>query len=728
MSTEVEAKFIVPDREASNAIQAADALAGYRLQPGRLIKVNDAYLDTPGHAFLAAGYACRRREQEGGIIMTLKATAPSLGVIHRREELEARLLHDCPPALWPPGEARDTALAVVHDEPLRVLFHLHQQRFVRAAFDGQRRVAEVSLDTVDVAHGKSVERYIELELELAAEGTEDDLAAMAAWVQGHHHVLLSTKSKFERAMEMSGTAGGTPPLPRQSRRAKAVALPEETIALEAPEGMSADALLQCLTAMGYRPKPRAKRSTTEVFFDSHEGALLRKGRTLCHSHEARVWRLRKGEQIEAEQTGQGDAPPDEGEIPDALSRLTRSRVSIPFLQASVEETEYWLQGFASRALRLFIQSWSFIPPFQEVAPRTSLSLIAKGQPHATGLPYFGTLLRERLSCRVPAGTHLEQGLARLGLPVPGAPIPARFLLLRQETQRSACRKILGGEAWRMRTSSAGVLHDLDIEYVHVMRVATRRARFAVRLFASFLSEDAGPALRAELAWIAGLLGAVRDLDVLLASLSRHLSLLVAPADFEEKLRRRLTEARSSALAALATALGSDRYARLLQGLESPGFCQNEIEDDIPVRRFAAGRMDKTMAKLGRWTGRPTESLSDTDMHALRILFKRLRYTCEFFRPLFGREIGGLISSCTAYQDCLGLLQDAAVAIAMLQTFAVKISDAGASPGFLMSLGALIQVQRDIQRSQKVEFLRLWGSATEIAAQWKGIRDLGEAGQ
>ena len=75
-----------------------------------------------------------------------------------------------------------------------------------------------------------------------------------------------------------------------------------------------------------------------------------------------------------------------------------------------------------------------------------------------------------------------------------------------------------------------------------------------------------------------------------------------------------------------------------------------------------------------------------------------------------------------------MLQDAAVAITTLQTLADEISAAGASPGFLMSLGALSQVQRDIQRSQKSEFLRLWESAAEIAAGWKSIRDPGEAGQ
>ena len=218
---------------------------------------------------------------------------------------------------------------------------------------------------------------------------------------------------------------------------------------------------------------------------------------------------------------------------------TRSRVSIPFLQGSMRETEYRLRGLSAGAVRLFLRHWSFLSPVQEAAPRELLLVSARGVPQATGLPYFLTLLRERLRCRTPEGTLLSQGLARLGLPVPGAKIPDRFLVSEQDSVPDACRKVLAGEAWRMRASMAGARQDLDIEYVHLLRVATRRARFAVRLFAAFFRPDAAPAVRAELGWIAGLLGSVRDLDVLLDNLSRQVSLLDSPLDFEEAVRGHL---------------------------------------------------------------------------------------------------------------------------------------------------------------------------------------------
>jgi CHAD domain-containing protein len=57
----------------------------------------------------------------------------------------------------------------------------------------------------------------------------------------------------------------------------------------------------------------------------------------------------------------------------------------------------------------------------------------------------------------------------------------------------------------------------DPEAVHKMRVATRRLRAALRVFEDMLPPSAAE-LGRELRWLAGALGAVRDLDVQIHSL------------------------------------------------------------------------------------------------------------------------------------------------------------------------------------------------------------------
>jgi CHAD domain-containing protein len=41
------------------------------------------------------------------------------------------------------------------------------------------------------------------------------------------------------------------------------------------------------------------------------------------------------------------------------------------------------------------------------------------------------------------------------------------------------------------------------------------------------------------------------------------------------------------------------------------------------------------------------------------------HSVEFFRPILGESVASLAKGCVAYQDCLGLYQDARVALPML---------------------------------------------------------------
>src|SRR5208337_3814895 len=103
----------------------------------------------------------------------------------------------------------------------------------------------------------------------------------------------------------------------------------------------------------------------------------------------------------------------------------------------------------------------------------------------------------------------------------------------------ACRRIFQGEAWKMRGNLRGAIHDLDPEFVHDLRVATRRARSALRLFSRILDPGEGSAFADDLGWIARLLGATRDLDVFMARLEEQFGMAEADAAFREIVRERL---------------------------------------------------------------------------------------------------------------------------------------------------------------------------------------------
>ena len=197
---EIEAKFSLPDVETFQRLQAVDHLAGFALSKGHDRQVRDTYLDTAERSILAAGYACRRRERDDEVIITLKGLGGAAGAVHRREELEVVLAEDGPPARWPPSPACDRVLELIGEDSLVPLFELQQTRTVRAVSDGERPVAEWSLDEVHVLAKGQEQVYFELEVELIPRGTEEDLAAIVACLQDELGLGPEPRSKFERAL------------------------------------------------------------------------------------------------------------------------------------------------------------------------------------------------------------------------------------------------------------------------------------------------------------------------------------------------------------------------------------------------------------------------------------------------------------------------------------------------------------------------------------------------
>ncbi len=197
---EIEAKFVLPDVDTFQRLQTVDCLAGFTLSANRVKQVRDTYLDTAGRVILHAGYACRRREESEGLLITLKGLGGAQGAIHRREELEVLVPSELPPAQWPPSPVRDRVLQLIGLAPILPLFELRQTRTVRLITQGERPVAELSLDDVHVIVGNREHVYLEMEVELKSHGTEDDLSVIVDRLRDEWTLRPEPLSKFERAL------------------------------------------------------------------------------------------------------------------------------------------------------------------------------------------------------------------------------------------------------------------------------------------------------------------------------------------------------------------------------------------------------------------------------------------------------------------------------------------------------------------------------------------------
>jgi CHAD domain-containing protein len=198
----------------------------------------------------------------------------------------------------------------------------------------------------------------------------------------------------------------------------------------------------------------------------------------------------------------------------------------------------------------------------------------------------------------------------------------------------------------------------DPRHVHHTRVATRRLRGALRLFGDVLPPESS-SLDAELEWIAGQLGQVRDVDVQIDRLRQRaaeLGLSEALVPYGAWLEGQ----RQRAQIALQEALGSARCQELVQRLEQLNSLQPDATTDTPLTTDAPRRLRRVFKKLTKRGDRINKSSPNGELHKVRIRAKRVRYAAEFFEVAYGKPARRLVKRAVALQDLLGDLQDGVV--------------------------------------------------------------------
>lgn len=248
----------------------------------------------------------------------------------------------------------------------------------------------------------------------------------------------------------------------------------------------------------------------------------------------------------------------------------------------------------------------------------------------------------------------------------------------EDTLAEAGRKVLRFHYARMLARETGTRSGDNAEDLHGMRVATRRMRAAWRVFGAGFRPRRTRRLRSRLRVVAGRLGAVRDLDVLIEGLEQYLAALELPeAELVQPLLGAWRAQRDAARSLLLRELDSPEYATLVD--EYAVFVRTEGEAALPLASPTTPHRVRDTAPAHIWAAygnvRAYERVlpwADLEtVHQLRIAGKWLRYTLEFFREALGPETPGIIARVVALQDHLGLLHDADVAAGLARAFLVE---------------------------------------------------------
>ncbi len=236
------------------------------------------------------------------------------------------------------------------------------------------------------------------------------------------------------------------------------------------------------------------------------------------------------------------------------------------------------------------------------------------------------------------------------------------------------------------------------EAIHQTRVATRRLRAALRIFAPLFDAEPATRLQEELTWFAAELGEVRDREVLRTRLARAVDdlpayLVVGPVArrIDEVL---LTELRQHAGALLAT-MRDERYRTLIQDLahwrDQPHFTPKADDPSDVLAEYVAAAEQKLAKRMKRAANTGNHTPAE-QLHQARKAGKRARYAAEAAAPALGKRASAVAKRASRLQTLLGEHQDAIVATEVLRRIADQVADEGENA---FTYGILVADQRRI---------------------------------
>ncbi len=239
------------------------------------------------------------------------------------------------------------------------------------------------------------------------------------------------------------------------------------------------------------------------------------------------------------------------------------------------------------------------------------------------------------------------------------------------------------------------LKTADAEDIHDLRVASRRLREGLALFAPcYPAGDMGRLVR-RLKRVTKLLGEIRNTDeaiLFFATLKEELgtdpgeALEVIISSFREQRENELRNLRNG-LKELAPRSLRDLCRRIVNAPSLFTSGKDDIDLFMPLARFARdalhARLDAVLELLpGARQATETEA-----QHLLRIAVKHFRYRMEILTPLLDPHYGEHHQTLKDYQDVLGIMHD-------LDVFAGIVRGANLSPPAEQVLLKLVAEKRD----------------------------------
>ena len=239
----------------------------------------------------------------------------------------------------------------------------------------------------------------------------------------------------------------------------------------------------------------------------------------------------------------------------------------------------------------------------------------------------------------------------------------------------------------IQRNEAGIVSDIDTEFLHDYRVAIRRTRSALGQIKAVFPAAVTDRFRKHFARLGSVTNRLRDLDVYLLHEADYKGMLPASLRPDiEPLFARIRRERAQARRSVIRRLQSKSYADLLRRWEAfldqpPVDTPSAMNASRPILDVAQERIRRKCRRVKKVGQQVLTTPDEQELHMLRIECKKLRYLLEFFfKMLPEKQVTRLIKQLRTLQDNLGRYNDVCVQQEALRNFAttVRASDSPAS--------------------------------------------------
>ena len=475
----------------------------------------------------------------------------------------------------------------------------------------------------------------------------------------------------------------------------------------------------------------------QTFYDSFDWRIWQAGAELVHEQgqlgrlcwqSHKVGRPPLCQVIDRSPGFAADLPP--GALADKLASVLEMRVLLPKVDViRQQQTLSLLDSEEKTVVRVVLETNSYSSVKRKQSGQLDGRIVLK--PLKGYESYFEKLKQRFRDLKLQ---HCEQSLyhdALLGVGVKPGDYSSKlnYRLDPDARSDSTAKLIMLDLLDTLEANIAGSKANLDSEFLHDLRVATRRTRSAMSQIKGVFDPQELEPFKQGFGWIGQVTGPTRDMDVYLLQYEDYRASLpeVIQADLDP-FHAFLQRHHETAQAELVKKLNSPHFRKLLKSwrswLEAPLPDQPAVPNATrPTAKLADRRIGKLYARvlkegLAIGPDSPAEHL-----HELRKQCKKLRYLMEFFQSLYPKpDIRELIKALKVILDNLGEFQDLEVQARSLEAFGDEMLKEGAPASALMAMGILVGKLFERQVMAREEFADLF-SAFSSEANQKAFRKL-----